>query len=140
MLLQKIFEVLETNLHIRSLPQVWLFHPCIASSFAFQTWLDFFLPQFSRSMQIVKVIKYFLQRSMRRIYIEQKQEKTNKGCLGSQRKDFEGMTLGTFAGDGWLATDPTSYCHVGTEAQHHQAFHFLKRSQKPGPYIDCFDF
>ena len=62
-------------------------------SVGFQTWLDFLLSQFSRSMQICKVIKYFLQCSLCGICVGQKQEKRNKGCLGSQRKDFEGMTM-----------------------------------------------
>ena len=131
-MLQNIFEVLETNLHMSD--------PSLGSGFlifawpqsvGFQTWLNNFLSQFSRSMQIFKVIKYFLQQcSLCRIHVGHKQEKRTKGCLGSQGKDFEGMTMGTFCrcqlvGYSGLAR----YCPVETEAQHRQAFHFLRKSK-----------
>lgn len=44
-------------------------------------------------MQIFKVIRYFLQHSLCRIRVGQRWEKRNKGCLGSQGKDSEAITV-----------------------------------------------
>lgn len=138
---KKIFEVLETNLHMSD--------PSLGSDFlilawpqsvGFQTWLDFFLSQFSRSMQIFKVIKYFLQHhSLSRIHVGQKQEKRNKGCLGSQREEFEGMTMGTFCRCQLVGySELAHYCPVET-APALPGLPLPEEVESLDSYMDCFD-